>query len=86
MQIFIKKFQHLEKEHAQLQQKLTQKENEVILLQEQLKGIQGQMTGALLHEGIDPAQKEKLVHQIDHYNNLAIFLIVVSYHLFHFFY
>lgn len=65
---FVKKFQHLEKEHVQLQQKLEQKEKEVIQLQEQLKGLQGQMAGALLQNGsMDSTQKEKLAHQIDNY-------------------
>ena len=65
----LKKYAQLEKENHQLKASLQQEQGTNLQLEEKLKENQAQLTAAMMQQGasMDPAQKAKLIKQIDQY-------------------
>ncbi len=68
LQLFIKQHATLQKEHQQLLTKLSQKEEQTLQLEQQLKDNQSKLTVAMMNKAsIDPVERENWVKQIDQY-------------------
>ncbi len=65
----LKKYAQLEKENHQLKASLLQEQGANQQLEVKLKENQAQLTAAMMQQGasMDPAQKAKLIKQIDQY-------------------
>ena len=68
LQVLLKNYAALEKENQQLKSKMGQAEQQEKKLRDQLKEVETKLAAASLHQtNMDPADKAKLMKQIDQY-------------------
>jgi len=68
LQVLLKNYAALEKENQQLKSKMGQAEQQEQKLRVQLKEVETKLAAASLHQtNMDPADKAKLMKQIDQY-------------------
>ena len=68
LQVLLKNYAALEKENQQLKSKMGQAEQQEQKLRDQLKEVETKLAAASLHKtNMDPADKAKLMKQIDQY-------------------
>jgi chromosome segregation ATPase len=68
LQVLLKNYAVLEKENQQLKSKMGQAEQQEQKLRDQLKEVETKLAAASLHQtNMDPADKAKLMKQIDQY-------------------
>ena len=68
LQVLLKNYAALEKENQQLKSKMGQAEQQEQKLRDQLKEAETKLAAASLHQtNMDPADKAKLMKQIDQY-------------------
>ena len=68
LQVLLKNYAALEKENQQLKSKMGKAEQQEQKLRDQLKEVETKLAAASLHQtNMDPADKAKLMMQIDQY-------------------